>query len=156
VNFYGLGYDRPDLRTLAGHYNLDGIVNEFNIVDYKKAAEIQLSSDMLLFVQWCGKGSDGWYSAKLYDYIGAHRPILALAQKDGILAKLITKTSSGVVAASDEEIRATIKRFYDEFIRSGNVRYDGDEIEIAKLSRAVRAKELATLFDSLIGRSKDE
>ncbi|MCX5677987.1 MAG: glycosyltransferase [Candidatus Omnitrophica bacterium] len=154
VRFHVLGYDKPDIEGMAVSYNLSGIVRDMGKLGYRESLEAQRSADALLFVQWQGRGGEGWYSAKLYDYIGSRRPILALARKGSIVDELIRKTSCGLTADTGEDLRSALAGLYDEFTRNGNVRYDGKETEIRNLSRKLRAGELAGIFDSLIDRAR--
>ncbi len=149
VKFYLLGHERPGIDGIARAYGLEGVVRPFEGVGYERSLEIQRASDILLFVQWQGPGSDGWYSAKLYDYIGARRPILAMAKKGGIVEALIDATGSGLVVEDETGLKEAILKFYDEHERKGDVGYGGDEARIAGHTRRLRAKELAGLFDEL-------
>ncbi len=152
VRFYAMGYDKPDITGMAASYGLRDVVSESGRVDYQRSLEIQRESDALLFIQWQGGGSDGWYSAKLYDYIGSRRPILALAKKTGIVADLITRTSSGILADDEVSLRDALLKLYSEYKEKGFIKYDGNEAEIVKHSRRARAKRLAALLDSVAGK----
>lgn len=149
VKFYVFGYDRPDITCLARSYGLDDIVKEFERVSYDKSLEIQRSSDVLLFVQWQGEGGDGWYSAKLYDYIGARRPILALAERGGIVDELITKTSSGLICDSGHSLQEALSKLYSEYAKNGRIRLLCNEEETARHTRRIRTAQLADIFNSL-------
>lgn len=149
VKFYVLGHDRPDITAIARDHGLSGIVTEPDSVNYDRSLEVQRASDILLFVQWTGRGNEGWYSAKLYDYLGARRTILALAKKGGIIENLIKVTSSGVVAENEEEMRRYISAFYNEYLKNGSVRYFGREEEVLKHTRLARTADLARVFDLL-------
>lgn len=154
VNFYLVGHRKPDINKICARHGLAGIVKDMGGIGYAPSLEAQRSSDLLLFVQWRGEGGDGWYSAKLYDYIGARRPILAMAEPGGIIDEMIKRTSSGVAADDDIGLKEAILKFYDEYIRAGQVRYEGSEKEIAKCTRRLRAEELAGLFNSLVDAKK--
>jgi glycosyltransferase involved in cell wall biosynthesis len=149
VKFYILGYDRPDITALAGAYGLGDVVKEFEKVGYDKSLEIQRSSDALLFVQWRGAGGDGWYSAKIYDYLGARRPILALAARGGIIDKLITETSSGYVACDEGGLKDAVLKLYNDYIKNDSVKLYCNEDEVSRHTRRLKAAELAGIFDSL-------
>jgi len=149
VRFYVLGYDKPDITALARHYGLDGTVKEFPKVPYHEALKILRSSDILLFIQWRGRGEEGWYSAKLYDYIGARRPILAFSSKDGIIDRLIKRCSCGIVVDGMEEAEGALRTTYNEYISAGHVNYYGDDRQIGRLSRSMRTKDLAAILDQL-------
>ena len=92
---------------------------------------------------------DGWYSAKLYDYIGSARPILAMADNDGIVARLIQRTNSGVTASTLSGLKDALLGLYEEYIRNGSTGYCGRPDEIAALTRRSRTAELAGILDSI-------
>lgn len=150
IKFYISGHDRPDINSMAREYELNDVIKECETVSYARSSEVQRSSDLLLFVQWTGEGSDGWYSAKLYDYIGARRPILALAKKGGIIEGLINRTSSGVIVQDEAQLRDCLSRFYNEYTKNGSVVYTGLEREIEKNSRIARTAKLAGIFSALV------
>jgi len=150
VRFYIFGYDKQDIAGMAASFGLDGIVTESGRVGYMESLGIQRGSDALLFVQWQGEGGDGWYSAKLYDYLGARRPILALAKKDGIIDDLIKKSSSGIVAESEHDIRRALSAVYDEYLKTGTIRYRGDDKEVSMHTRRHMTGILADLLDSVM------
>jgi glycosyltransferase involved in cell wall biosynthesis len=152
VKFYLTGYDRPDIKGLARTYDIADVIEEPPTVRYKKSLEAQRSSDALLLIQWQGVGKDGWYSSKVYDYLGARRPILALAEKGSVIERLINDTASGLVADDPETIQYAVLAMYDEYIKNGYVAYAGKEDRILKCTRRRRAEELAALFDSACGR----
>jgi len=149
IKFHVLGYDRPDITAAAESLGIGDVVKELGPVPYLESLRIQRSSDVLLFVQWRGEGDDGWYSGKLYDYIGSRRPILALARNGGIIEDLIRRTASGTIAHDREAIRSFLLRSYGEHLKNGRVAFGGDEAEIVKQSRKIRTAKLASLFDSI-------
>lgn len=149
VNFYVFGFDKPDIRGIAERYGVSDMVSCHERVDYSSSLKIQRTSDILLFVQWQGPGGDGWYSAKLYDYIGSRRPILALASNGGVAGRLIDSTSSGIIADSENAIKEELLGLYREYCDTGLVAYHGNEKEIMKNTRRERAARLADLFDHI-------
>jgi glycosyltransferase involved in cell wall biosynthesis len=151
VDMYVFGYDKPDIAAMAERYGLSDVVFEHGRVSYEESLRIQRSSDILLFVQWRGRQGNGWYSAKLYDYIGARRPILAIAGENGVASDLVSRTSCRSTVVDDVAgIRHALTHAYREYIDSGYVAYNEIEAEVARHSRRSRTKQLAMLFDSLI------
>ena len=134
---------------MAAAHGLSDVVKGLGQVGYRESLRIQKNSDMLLFVQWKGEGNEGWYSAKIYDYIGSGRPILALANKGGIIDDIITRTSSGFITDNEYGIRQYIAKLYSEFSKNGFVRHDNNGAEVSKETRRLRAGSLAELFDSV-------
>ncbi|MCM8761052.1 MAG: glycosyltransferase [Candidatus Omnitrophica bacterium] len=146
------GYDKPDVEKLSQSFGLHDIVKESGMVSYERSLEIQRSSDALLFIQWRGEGGEGWYSAKLYDYIGSGRPILAMAAKSGIVADLIRRTKSGVIAENETELKDAILQLYEEYILRGTTECRSNPEEIIRLTRRNRAAQLACILESLCAR----
>lgn len=116
-------------------------------IAHRDALAEMLSADGLLIVQ--GYTSDPAIPAKLYEYIGVGRPVLALAHPDGETARLVASVGNGMVVdlASPEAIGATLERFI-EAVRQG--RLEALPVErSAPFRRKERARELAGLLDEL-------
>ena len=95
VIFYGekLGI----IRKLATQFGLTNSVETNPPVPYREALRIQREADVLLLLLWNDPKEKGVYTGKLFEYIGARRPILAIGPIDNVAAKLIQERSAGVV-----------------------------------------------------------
>ncbi len=108
------------------------------------------TSLLLLIPEADGRGR-GVLSGKVFEYIAAERPILAVVPPDGAAAKLVEDTGAGVVAASDD-VDAIRQALLDL-----HARWQRGELDAAplsgewrdRLSRAARVEELADLLKSL-------
>jgi hypothetical protein len=90
-------------------------------------------------------------SGKVFEYLAAERPILAVVPPDGAAAGLIRETGAGVVVAPDDidGIERELTALRDRF-RSGGL--DGSTLSAAwqaKLSRRARVQEFADLLHAL-------
>ena len=90
-------------------------------------------------------------SGKVFEYLAAERPILALVPPDGAAAELIRETGAGVVAPPDdvEAIKAALAELHERFANGGLPATDIPEETRYRLSRRARAEELAELVRSL-------
>jgi glycosyltransferase involved in cell wall biosynthesis len=83
-----------------------GLGDRFELVPYAshhRALELQRSSDaLLLLIPEAGGRGRGVLSGKVFEYLAAERPILAVVPPDGAAAELIREVGSGVVAAPDD------------------------------------------------------
>ncbi|MBC7327223.1 glycosyltransferase [bacterium] len=63
----------------------------------------------------------GWYfyTGKLFEYMGAGRPILCLSPRFNLAAKLIIQRGIGVVCESKEEVVAFLRKALKEFYEDG-------------------------------------
>jgi len=59
---------------------------------------LQTSADILLLLQWNPKQDEGHIPAKLFEYLGARRPILLLGYEHGEPAEIIRERAAGFVA----------------------------------------------------------
>lgn len=65
-------------RRLAAQYALQSIVQVHDSIPYKEALRAQREADVLLLLLWNDPREKGIYTGKLFEYIGAGRPILAI------------------------------------------------------------------------------
>ncbi len=108
-----------------------------------------LQADALLLIVDESKESAEIVPGKVFEYIGARRPIIALAQ-EGAIAGIIRETGSGIVAAN-HDIPA-IKRAFVECFE--NSLYHGHAVEpheevLRKYERKEITRRLAGLLDEL-------
>jgi glycosyltransferase involved in cell wall biosynthesis len=97
-----------------------------------------------------GRGK-GVLSGKVFEYLAAERPILALVPPDGAAAKLIRDAGAGIVVAPDdvEGITAALRDLHASW-REGRLDYTRLSPEWRdRVSRRARVRELAQLLERL-------
>jgi len=94
-------------------------------------------------------------TGKVFEYLGAGRPILALAPLDGPAAALIRESQTGTVvdAADVATISQTLEKLYDLWADNKLV-YAPNETVVAQYNRRTQTGQLAALFDQLLKRSE--
>ena len=90
-------------------------------------------------------------SGKVFEYLAAERPILAVVPPDGAAAELIRETGAGVVVAPEDVagIREALQGLHARW-RAGDL--DGTPLAPemrTRLARETRVEELAELMRSL-------
>jgi glycosyltransferase involved in cell wall biosynthesis len=132
-----------------------GLGDRLELVPYAPRGEsLRLQRDseaLLLLVPDAGGRGKGVLSGKVYEYLAAGRPILAVVPPDGAAAALVRETGAGVVVAPDdvEGIRAALVDLQARFANGAL-----DSVELAKrdeerLSRRARVEELAALVEEI-------
>jgi glycosyltransferase involved in cell wall biosynthesis len=130
--------------------------DRLEIVDYlPRADSLRLQRDseaLLLLVPDAGGRGKGVLSGKVFEYIAAGRPILAVVPPDGAAAALVRETGSGVVVAPDDVdgIRAALVELHARFADGGLPSLELATRDEERLSRRARVEEMATLLRSVV------
>jgi glycosyltransferase involved in cell wall biosynthesis len=131
---------RPRLAAL----DIADIVRLEPAIDYLTALQEMLTADGLLILQ--AGNCNAQIPAKLYEYLRAQRPILALTDPAGDTARTLAAAETGFLAPLDsaDRIEEALPRFLDA-IRDGTWSRAPPEI-IARYSREAQAGQLAQLL----------
>lgn len=89
----------------------------------------------------------GWYSGKIFDYLGAKRNILLVPNDNGVVGDMIRKTKSGHAANTSEEVFLSLKKYYCEWKEKGYINYYGNHEVIKMYSRELQTRTLANLIN---------
>ncbi|MBV8599629.1 MAG: glycosyltransferase [Actinobacteria bacterium] len=172
-SFFGRRDPRPFLTALA---QVDGVVARFvgdfraadlewaeglglgdrlELIPYvprRRSLGLQRDSEALLLLipEADGRGR-GVLSGKVFEYLAAERPILALVPPDGAAARLLDETGASVVVAS-EDVEGTVRALTDLRDRWRAGALDGTPLSDEwrrRLSRRSRVEELAQLLEKI-------
>ena len=150
---------------LVGHIDKEymAAINSFPVpqmievipwVSRRESLEYMVSSDLLLLIVHDGgeDKSKHMLTGKIFEYIGAGKPILALAPKDGAVAKLIGKVGVGEVVPIDSivQIRSAIEKLFHKYQQNNLDDYDGDILRKQRYTRQKQAEQLAKIMDMLV------
>jgi hypothetical protein len=147
VRFHGIEAGWIDKQ--AERYGLTGIVRQLGIVPREIALNRQRESQLLLLLKWNDPNQRVTYPAKIFEYLAARRPVLAVGGFPDVVDQLLDKTKTGVSGQTGEDIKALLLPLYQEYKSTGAVSYSGDEDETSKYSHREMAKKFATILDSL-------
>jgi hypothetical protein len=109
-------------------------------VSMEKAVELTLAANVLLFPSY--KGYKGYYTAKIFEYLGAERNILMVPGNGDIVDDLIIKTQSGKIANSGGEFKNILENWFLEWKQTGTLTYHGIKEEVNFFSRENQNKLL--------------
>jgi glycosyltransferase involved in cell wall biosynthesis len=118
----------------------------------RRSLELQRDSDvLLLLIPDAGGRGKGVLSGKVFEYLAAERPILAVVPPEGAAADLIRKTGAGVVVAPDDVdgMTAALRELHAQW-KAGSL--EGAPLSEEwrdKVSRRTRVEELAQLLEGL-------
>jgi len=100
----------------------------------KEVVPRQRESQVLLYLNWI-TANEGVFATKLFEYLGAGRPILAVGGEEGdAVQEILFRTNAGIYATTLYDVKATLEKFYKEYKQTGSVTYHGIPEEIQKYS----------------------
>lgn len=140
-----------EVKAMFRRPELLGVAEDLGHRPHAESVRFTLGADLLLLVVDDVKGSEGIVPGKVFEYLGARRPVLALAP-EGDVADLVRRTGAGVVLDRNDVdgIAAALMGWVEERRRAGRVRFPGSDAEVDKLSRRGRTELLARVFDEVL------
>lgn len=144
------------VSTEVDHYGLRDLVTFSEPVPHAQAIELQSSSTALLFLLWRRPGGEGWLSAKVYEYMAAGRPILAVGPSHVDAANLVSSLRAGEIAEGSAEAATILRRWIDQFRRQGRLDVDTDQEGLRRYEWPAIARRLAAAFDETLQRHNRE
>jgi glycosyltransferase involved in cell wall biosynthesis len=125
-----------------------GLTNEVVVrgqLPYQEALQEMAQTDLLVLLN--GPGRRIGVPAKLYEYFGAARPILALTEPDGDTAEVLQASGIPHAVAPPKDV-GRIRQALAELAALPPVRPDPERLR--RFTRASLAGELATIMEQLI------
>ena len=139
-----------EVRAMFHRPELKGTVEEVGHRPHAESVRYTLGASALLLVVDDVAGSEGIVPGKVFEYLGARRPLLAIAP-EGDVADLVRRTNAGVVVDRHDidTMADTLAGWLDEHRKNGRVTFRGRDDEIDRLSRRGRTGQLAQAFDEV-------
>ncbi len=146
INFIGDISDEVKQEVEAN--NLMENVSFLGYVTHEKAIEYQKKAQVLLLLIPNVKDSKGILTGKLFEYLTAKRPILAIGPEDGDLSEILKDTNAGVVLDYDNEnnMLLEIHKLYQQF-KAGTLEVNSKNVE--QFHRRALTKKLASIIKSI-------
>ena len=147
VFFYGPPEDW--MKQEIEKYDLKGIIFDCGLVSRDIALLKQKESQLLLILQWDHPSEIGVYTGKLFDYLAAKRPILAIGGQKGVINELLEETEVGFFVSSVEDVKDVITEYYNEYKLNNQVSYKGNILKIKKYSQKEMARKFAEILNAI-------
>lgn len=140
------------LTSLAEQYGVERFIEVCPPVPYRQALQEMMSADALLVMQ--SAGCNAQIPAKIYEYLRAGRPIVALTDPLGDTAGVMRAAGIDTVARLDsvEEISALLPKFINA-VKSHQAPL-ANTTAISAASRQGRTKTLAEMLNTCLSISK--
>lgn len=125
----------------------DQYVEHVPHVDHKNALSIAADSSVLLLMHGDKSKSEGRIPAKVFEYLGARKPILGYGQVPGDVEKIVRETGAGHFVPFDDlsRLKSAIQQLFSDFTHGTRV----DPVGIEKFERKDLTRQLAVFLDTL-------
>ena len=147
VRFYGAELNW--INEMASHYELSTIVKQYGIVDREKAIKKQRESQILILLKWNDPEQKGVYTAKIFEYLAAKRPILAVGDYEDVVDNLLEDTKAGVSVKTKDNLKNELMNLYQEYKQKRIISYNANESVINKYNQKEMARKFAAILDNL-------
>jgi len=127
-------------------YGLKPYLTKIDYLPHNLVIEEQKKSHVLLLLVNNTKNAKGILTGKIFEYLAANVPILAIGPTDGDLSIILKNTATGLISDFNDEnlLKQHILKLFDGYTIEPN------KEEIKKYSRKNLTKELCHLLDSLV------
>jgi glycosyltransferase involved in cell wall biosynthesis len=123
------GADPATVSSLAEKAGIGSQVEAHAAVTYDRVIALQRAADVLLMLRWNDPSERGIVPGKLFEYVGARRPILCLGYGEGDVPDLMRKRALGLVSEDPAAIAAQLESWLEQKQLHG---------EVAPLANAAR------------------
>jgi len=137
-----------ETRKLVDRFGLHDVVRIEGYRPHDQIIDLQLEADALLLIIGSGPGSEVVFTGKVFEYLAARRPIIAVVPK-GPAATLVEETAAGTIVPP-EDTAAIARCLADHFAawEEGRLEISPDDRLIAEYRRSVQAEKLAGLLEA--------
>lgn len=148
VRFFSEAADwlREDIRK----YNLQDIISIYGQLPRAEVLQRQVESTLLFILTWNNPVEVNIYPGKLFEYLGAGRPILAIGGPGGVVKELLEKTQAGVYVSSLVQLKKVIMEYYKTYRSLGTIPYNVVEEEVQIYTQRVMAQKFALVLDEVV------
>jgi glycosyltransferase involved in cell wall biosynthesis len=147
IELHFVGFLRKENQKLIRKLSLQSFVKDHGYVNHDESIAKLKSADVLWFMVGRRRNIDAILPGKVYEYIGAKKPILACVP-DGAAKMAVEETGAGFICSPDniDEIKNTILKVYQHY-SSNTLPIPSDEI-LEKFRRNNLTEILTKQFQS--------
>ncbi len=119
IELHFIGFLRKENQKLIRKLKIQAFVKDHGYVNHDESIAKLKSADVLWFMVGRRRNIDAILPGKVYEYIGAKKPILACVP-EGAAKMAIEESGAGFICGPDniDEIKNTILKVYDHYINN--------------------------------------
>ena len=150
VRMVFVGSPESVVRQAATGKGIDHLIEVHPMVPRTKALEAQAEADILLHLVWNDPDQTGVYGAKIFEYLRAGRPILAVGYPGNVAAKLVSERKAGLSSADADAIADQLRAWIGIHATDGAVPATPKEAS-AGFSRLEQTRKLEAFVNRVLG-----
>jgi glycosyltransferase involved in cell wall biosynthesis len=141
------GVVSDDVLKSISNYQLSKHLNNLGYVSHKQSIELQIKSQVLLLIEIDSHETKAIIPGKLFEYLAAKRPIVAIGPEGSDIEEIINRTEAGMYFDffRESELKAHILSLYQKF-KVGKLEVTSKNIE--QYSRKNLTKKLVEIINS--------
>ncbi|HKS39937.1 MAG TPA: glycosyltransferase family 4 protein [Blastocatellia bacterium] len=144
-----VGEPDPYAQEVATGLGLSDITSFTGFVSHGESLAHQVNSSMLLLILHGDKTNLGHVPGKLYEYLGARRPVLAIMPSEFEAARIIRETGAGVTVEA-KDTAAIDRCLIDSYLEYKSASACSmNERDLSQYERRYGAKQLADILSEL-------
>jgi glycosyltransferase involved in cell wall biosynthesis len=154
VEFYGryLGH----VGELSAQCGVDHLISINGQIRFRDSLRAQQEADALVLFLWTDprerKVERGVYTGKLFEYVGAGRPILAIGRMRTVASDLIVERGLGIVCETPTQVAMQLRTWLTEKRTTGSVSGPPPEAGTG-LTREAQARKLERFLADLVPKA---
>jgi hypothetical protein len=133
----------------AANHGLTDVVAFYPSIPREAIIPRQLESHLLLLFTWNDPDEPGIHPGKLFDYLGAKTPILAIGKYRDAVTKVLETTHAGVHLTGYDQVKHYLKDAYQMFREKGHIPYRGDEDRVSTYAYPSITRRYAGILDAI-------
>jgi hypothetical protein len=138
------------VKPVIEKYRVEPFFEISDSIPHRKALELQRSADILLFLEWGDNRQKGIFSAKIFEYLGAGKPILGIGPQGGVVDDTLKETGTGAMLNDPILISKALSFFlHNRFFQTQNGVYKPDLKKLNKFTRKYQTQKLARIMKNL-------
>lgn len=140
-------------RALLKEWALEDMVEPIGYISHKKSVQLLLKSHVVLLTLSDEPGVNLTYPGKLFEYLAAKKPIMALVP-EGATADLIRDMKAGTIVSPDDvgAIKRAVLDLYSQYQRGDTLSRAYDNLE--RFERRSLTEHLAQCLDAVLSSRK--
>jgi len=152
VRFYGVL--ETSLAPFLANRRCTHLIENMGRVAYNEMMRIQQRATVLLLLPHAHV--KGIMTSKVFEYLGARRPILSVPGDGDVTDALLEETGAGVAVGDPARLAQLLRQWYAQWQDSRTLPYAGKPDAIARYTRERQARRTAELLDEVCATATRE